>query len=115
MVEGVAPVLITGATGTQCGAITEALLAAGIPVPAWVRDRARDDARAVEASGAELVAGDLRDRDSMVRAAEGVRLLETSPRCGLDRAVATQCLLGRCVRGGWIGFRRRDCYGLEYA
>jgi uncharacterized protein YbjT (DUF2867 family) len=68
-----APVLVTGATGRQGGATARALLAAGVPVRALVRDPASARARAVAALGAELVAGDLHDRDSVVRAAEGAR------------------------------------------
>ncbi|TDC23220.1 NAD-dependent epimerase/dehydratase family protein [Streptomyces sp. 8K308] len=68
-----APVLVTGATGRQGGATARALLAAGVPVRALVRDPAADRARAVEALGAELVAGDLHDRGSVTRAAEGAR------------------------------------------
>ncbi|MEV4628543.1 NmrA/HSCARG family protein [Micromonospora sp. NPDC049523] len=68
-----APVLVTGATGQQGGATTRALLAAGVPVRALVRDPATDRAKAVEALGAELVTGDLDDRDSLVRAARGAR------------------------------------------
>jgi uncharacterized protein YbjT (DUF2867 family) len=67
------PVLVTGATGRQGGATARALLAAGVPVRALVRDPATDRARAVEALGAELVTGDLRDRDSVVAAAKGAR------------------------------------------
>lgn len=68
-----APVLVTGATGRQGGATARALLAAGVPVRALVRDAAADRAKAVEALGAELVTGDLHDRDSVTRAAEGAR------------------------------------------
>ncbi|TDC94224.1 NmrA family NAD(P)-binding protein [Actinomadura sp. 7K507] len=68
-----APVLVTGATGRQGGATARALLAAGVPVRALVRDPAGERAGAVEALGAELVGGDLNDRDSVVRAAEGAR------------------------------------------
>ncbi|XVQ83591.1 NmrA/HSCARG family protein [Microbispora siamensis] len=68
-----APVLVTGATGRQGGATTRALLANGVPVRALVRDPATDRARAVEALGAELVTGDLDDRDSVIRAARGAR------------------------------------------
>ncbi|MGW4967820.1 NmrA family NAD(P)-binding protein [Nonomuraea sp. NPDC004186] len=68
-----APVLVTGATGQQGGATARALLAAGVPVRALVRDPATDRARAVEALGAELVTGDLHDRDSVIRAARGAR------------------------------------------
>ncbi|MFI0421386.1 NmrA family NAD(P)-binding protein [Spongiactinospora sp. 9N601] len=68
-----APVLVTGATGRQGGATARALRAAGVPVRALVRDPASDRAKAVRSLGVELVTGDLRDRDSIVRAAEGVR------------------------------------------
>ncbi|MFJ5948956.1 NmrA family NAD(P)-binding protein [Streptomyces noursei] len=68
-----APVLVTGATGRQGGATARALLAAGVPVRALVRDAATDRAKTVEAFGAELITGDLHDRDSVIRAAEGAR------------------------------------------
>ncbi|RFU86486.1 NAD-dependent epimerase/dehydratase family protein [Streptomyces triticagri] len=68
-----APVLVTGATGRQGGATARALRAAGVPVRALVRDPASTRARAVEATGVELVTGDLHDRGSVARAAEGAR------------------------------------------
>ncbi|MFJ6699380.1 NmrA family NAD(P)-binding protein [Streptomyces sp. NPDC091272] len=68
-----APVLVSGATGQQGGATARALLAAGIPVRALVRDPGTDRARAVEALGVQLVTGDLHDRGSVTRAAEGAR------------------------------------------
>ncbi|MER5438721.1 NmrA/HSCARG family protein [Streptomyces sp. NPDC002790] len=68
-----APVLVTGATGRQGGATARALLAAGVPVRALVRDPATDRARAVAALGARLVTGDLLDRASVTHAAEGAR------------------------------------------
>jgi uncharacterized protein YbjT (DUF2867 family) len=55
------------------GATARALLAAGVPVRALVRDPDTGAARTVEALGAELVIGDLHDRDSVIRAAEGAR------------------------------------------
>ena len=66
-------VLVTGATGRQGGATARALLAAGVPVRALVRDPSTDRPRSVAALGAELVTGDLDDRDSLVRAAQGAR------------------------------------------
>ncbi|HEY2061656.1 MAG TPA: NmrA family NAD(P)-binding protein [Amycolatopsis sp.] len=68
-----APVLVTGATGRQGGATARALLAAGVPVRALVRDPATAGAKAVEALGAELVTGDLHDRESVTHAAKGAR------------------------------------------
>ncbi|MFD6100484.1 NmrA family NAD(P)-binding protein [Nocardiopsis flavescens] len=67
------PVLVTGATGRQGGAAARALLAAGTPVRALVRDPRTARARAVAALGAETVTGDLADRGSLVRAARGAR------------------------------------------
>ncbi|MER7934563.1 MULTISPECIES: NmrA family NAD(P)-binding protein [unclassified Streptomyces] len=73
MIRSHAPVLVVGATGRQGGAVTRALLGAGTPVRALVRDPDGDRARAVHALGARLVAGDLDDRDSVVAAARGAR------------------------------------------
>ncbi|HEY9328287.1 MAG TPA: NmrA/HSCARG family protein [Streptomyces sp.] len=67
------PALVVGATGQQGGATARALLATGIPVRALVRSPDTARAKAVEALGAELVTGDLDDRDSLARAAEGAR------------------------------------------
>ncbi|GAA1978237.1 NmrA family NAD(P)-binding protein [Amycolatopsis minnesotensis] len=67
------PVLVTGVTGKQGGATARALLDAGFSVRALVRNPDTDRARAVAALGAELVTGNLRDRDSVLRAAEGAR------------------------------------------
>jgi uncharacterized protein YbjT (DUF2867 family) len=68
-----APVLVAGATGRQGGATARALRAAGVPVRALVRDPDTNAAKTVAALGAELVTGDLHDRDSVIRAAEGAR------------------------------------------
>ncbi|WP_439379565.1 NmrA family NAD(P)-binding protein [Amycolatopsis lexingtonensis] len=65
------PVLVTGATGKQGGATARALLKAGVPVRALVRDPAR--AEDIRALGAELVVGDLYDPDSLRPAMHGVR------------------------------------------
>jgi uncharacterized protein YbjT (DUF2867 family) len=67
------PVLVAGATGKQGGATVRALRARGVPVRALVRDPASERAEAVAALGVELVTGDLHDRDSVTRAAEGTR------------------------------------------
>ena len=78
-----APVLVTGATGRQGGATARALLATGVPVRALVRDPATDRAKAVEALGAELVTGDLHDRESVVRAAKGTRAVFSVQMAGI--------------------------------
>jgi uncharacterized protein YbjT (DUF2867 family) len=66
------PVLVTGATGRQGGAVAHSLLARGIPVRALSRNPEKPAARALAKAGAEVVAGDLDDVSSMVRATKGV-------------------------------------------
>ncbi|MFE0358935.1 NmrA family NAD(P)-binding protein [Streptomyces nigra] len=68
-----APVLVVGATGKQGGATARALLAAGVPVRALVRDP--DSARAKELVelGASLAVGDLYDAESLVDPCTGAR------------------------------------------
>ncbi|RAS74565.1 NmrA family NAD(P)-binding protein [Priestia endophytica] len=67
------PILVTGATGKQGGATARALLTAGVPVRALVRDPGSERAKAVQALGADLVTGDLRDPASLAPALTGVR------------------------------------------
>ncbi len=63
--------LVTGATGRQGGAVAHELLEAGFPVRALTRRPEGEPARALAALGAEVVEGDLDDRDSLARAVEG--------------------------------------------
>lgn len=65
-------VLVTGATGQQGGAVTQALLARGHRVRALTRNPHSVKAQALAAQGVEVVAGDFADQDSLVRAAQGV-------------------------------------------
>ena len=60
------PILVTGATGFIGGRLTRRLVSAGLPVRAMARR-----ADAAVAPGAELVVGDLTDRDSLLRACDG--------------------------------------------
>ncbi|MFI6137553.1 NmrA family NAD(P)-binding protein [Streptomyces griseus] len=73
MASPTAPVLVTGATGRQGGATARALLAAGVPVRALVRDPHTRRAKDVEALGVALVTGDLADRSSLDAACADVR------------------------------------------
>lgn len=61
-------ILVTGATGATGGATLRALVRAGVPVRAFIRDAARlaDDA------GVEVAIGDFSDRSSLDRALVGV-------------------------------------------
>lgn len=65
-------ILVTGATGQQGGAIARALLSRGHRVKALTRKPDSDAARNLAAAGADVVAGDLGDADSVVEAASGV-------------------------------------------
>jgi uncharacterized protein YbjT (DUF2867 family) len=65
-------VLVTGATGQQGGAVTQALMKKGHRVRGLTR---RPDSRAAQdlaAQGVEIAAGDFASKESLVRAASGV-------------------------------------------
>ncbi|OLR92974.1 NmrA/HSCARG family protein [Actinokineospora bangkokensis] len=66
------PHAVIGATGQQGGATARALLAAGAPVRALVRDPQAAKARALAEAGASLVRADLTDRASLREAFEDV-------------------------------------------
>jgi uncharacterized protein YbjT (DUF2867 family) len=68
---GSAPVLVLGATGGQGGAVAAALMRAGRPVRALVRDPQSASARKLGAAGAQLVAGDFTDRSALAVAMRG--------------------------------------------
>jgi uncharacterized protein YbjT (DUF2867 family) len=65
-------ILVFGATGQQGGSVADALLKAGWPVRALVRDPASDKSAALRDAGAEIVQGDFRDTASLSAAMEGV-------------------------------------------
>ncbi len=65
-----ARILVAGATGSVGGLVVRKLLAAGIPVRALGRNRAR--LAALAAAGAEIVTTDLLDRAAVTRACEGI-------------------------------------------
>lgn len=62
------PVLVTGATGLHGGAVAEALLAAGLRVRALTRDVSSERAVRLAELGADPVAGDLLDTESLAGA-----------------------------------------------
>src|SRR5207253_4101442 len=66
------PVLVTGATGRQGGAVARHLLQRAIPVRALSRNPSKPFAQALARDGAEVVPGDLDDRASLAKAMEGV-------------------------------------------
>lgn len=97
-----APVLVTGATGRQGGATVRALLAAGTPVRALVRNPRTEPAQVIEALGAELVKADLSDRASLDLAVEGARAVfsvQTSVDSAGELAQATNLIDAAKVAG----------------
>lgn len=68
-------IAVFAATGSQGGAVTEALLAHGVHVRALVRDTSSDKAEALAARGVELAQVDVHDPASLVTALTGVRAL----------------------------------------
>lgn len=106
------PVLVTGATGKQGGAVVSALLQADHPVRAMTRDPSSPAAQALAARGVEIVQGDFRDPASLDAALAGVQgvfsmqtgshpgdpdtevvtgkaLIEAAARAGVDTVVHT--------------------------
>jgi uncharacterized protein YbjT (DUF2867 family) len=65
-------ILVTGATGNQGGAVARELLKCGFRVCALTRDLQKPKAKVLAELGAEIVQGDLDDRDSIDRALTGV-------------------------------------------
>lgn len=65
-------ILVTGATGKQGGAVARELLAKGFRIRAMTRKPEEENARALAALGAEVVAGNLDDASSLARALSGV-------------------------------------------
>ena len=65
------PILVMGATGKQGGSVVRALLKAGRPVRAFVRDPASPAAQALAAQGVDLVKGEFTDIASLDAALTG--------------------------------------------
>jgi len=96
-------VLVIGATGTQGGKVTHALLAAGFPVRALVRDATSAAAGALAALGVEPVLGDLDSGDTLTRACTGVSALFAAlpaARGTTDEMERARCLASIAVRAG---------------
>jgi len=70
-----APFAVIGATGQQGGAIVDALLDAGAPVLAIVRDPDGAPARALLERGVTVRVADQEDRDGLARALDGAAAL----------------------------------------
>ena len=64
-------VLVSGATGNQGGAVTQALLASGHKVRALTRNTESSRARRLAEQGVELMRGNLDDAESLEQALQG--------------------------------------------
>ena len=65
-------ILVTGATGSQGGAVIQALLNQGHQVRGMTRNADSPTAEQLRQQGVKVVAGDFTDQDSLVHAASGV-------------------------------------------
>ncbi|MFI9813295.1 NmrA/HSCARG family protein [Saccharothrix variisporea] len=90
-------VVVTGATGRQGGAVARHLLASGRRVRALTREPDSPAARALARLGAEVIRGDMGDRDSLRPAfvgAHGVYSVQNPMISGLDAEVHQGCTVG---------------------
>ncbi|MFF2328737.1 MULTISPECIES: NmrA family NAD(P)-binding protein [unclassified Streptomyces] len=93
-------IAVLGATGGQGGAVAAALLEAGRPVRAVVRDPGSGRAKALAVAGAEVVAGDLFDAASLAEAFRGTTaaFAVTTPfQDGLDAEVTQGAAIVRAA------------------
>lgn len=70
-------ILVTGATGSQGGAVVQALLKQGWRVRGMTRNASSPAAGLLRQQGVEIVVGDFTDQDSLVRAARDVDTIFT--------------------------------------
>jgi uncharacterized protein YbjT (DUF2867 family) len=96
MTSTTGPVLVLGATGGQGGAVAAALLRAGQPVRALVRDPASPRARQLSAAGAQLAVGDFTDHDALVAGMRAVSaaFALTTP---FEAGIAAEVLQGNAI------------------
>ena len=99
-------VLVTGATGQQGGAVAHALLSRGHRVKALTRKPDSDAARRLASAGAEVVAGDLGDAASVVKAASGVDtmfLMGNSYEAGMEAETRQGIIAADAAKAAGIG------------
>ena len=99
-------VLVTGATGQQGGAVVRALIARGHRVKAISRRPESDGAKRLAAAGVEVVAGNLDDGASVVKAAEGVDtifLMGNSYEAGADAETRQGIAAADAAKAAGIG------------
>lgn len=98
-------VLVTGATGMQGGAVARAMLRAGIPVTALVRDPDSAPARRLMQAGVGLAVGDLEDPAALASACIGhttVFSVQPAPFADKDSERRQGAHLIRTARGAGV-------------
>lgn len=99
-------ILVTGATGQQGGAVARALLSRGHRVKALTRKPDSEAARQLALAGAEIVAGDLADTASVVRAAKDVDtmfLMGNSYEAGMQEETRQGIIAADAAKAAGVG------------
>lgn len=99
-------ILVTGATGQQGGAVARALLSKGHRVKALTRKPDSDGARQLASAGVEIVAGDLGDSASVVKAASDVDamfLMGNSYEAGIAEETRQGILAADAAKAAGVG------------
>lgn len=99
-------ILVTGATGQQGGAVAHALLSRGHHVKALTRKPDSDGARRLASAGADVVAGDLADAASIVKAAKDVDtmfLMGNSYEAGLEEETRQGIIAADAAKAAGVG------------
>lgn len=99
-------VLVTGATGQQGGAVARALLSSGHRVKALTRRPDSDAARQLASAGVEIVASDLGDTASVVKAAKDVDtmfLMGNSYEAGIAEETRQGILAADAAKAAGVG------------
>ena len=99
-------VLVSGATGNQGGAVTQALLASGHKVRALTRNTESSRARQLADQGVELIQGNLDDANSLGRALQGTDsfyLMGSPQEVGVDGETKQGIALADAAKGADVG------------
>ena len=99
-------ILVTGATGQQGGAVARALLSRGHHVKALTRKPNSEAARQLASVGADIVAGDLADVASIVKAAKDVDtmfLMGNSYEAGLQEETRQGIIAADAAKAAGVG------------
>jgi len=99
-------VLVSGATGNQGGAVTQALLASGHKVRALTRNTESSRARQLADQGVELIQGNLDDAKSLGRALQGTDsfyLMGSPQEAGVDGETKQGIALADAAKGADVG------------